>query len=320
MSSLQQLPIDSFRFRNGSSAAISLSYHVYGKAIHSGAPIVLITHALTGNSIVSGPKGWWKNLIGPAKTIDTNHYTVLAFNIPGNGLGSEVNHWENWSTFDVAQLFWQGLQALAIQKLFAVVGGSLGGGIAWEMAFQKPAAIHYLIPIASNWKASNWVMAQSHVQHQILINSSNPIHDARIHAMLLYRTPQSIALKFQPKPEQTAIDLVKNWLDYHGQNLTKRFSTSAYILMNHLLTTIGQNYQWNDLAWIVENSALEIHQISIDSDLLFTAAEIEKTVSFLKTKTSKNHYHQVISMHGHDAFLIEYDQLNRILSPLFKPL
>ncbi|GAW88467.1 homoserine O-acetyltransferase [Flavobacterium psychrophilum] len=72
----------------------------------------------------------------------------------------------------------------------------MGGGIAWEMAVINPIAIENLIPIASDWKASDWVIANTLIQDKILNNSNYPIPDARSHAMLLYRTPQSLKQKF----------------------------------------------------------------------------------------------------------------------------
>ena len=85
MSQLKQIKINDFKLEKGVSCEeIVLSYQVFGKALHS-APIVLVNHALTGNSHVAGADGWWNDLVGEGKTIDTQKYTVLAFNIPGNG-------------------------------------------------------------------------------------------------------------------------------------------------------------------------------------------------------------------------------------------
>ena len=68
------------RLTNGQA----LSYQHFGQDYLS-APVVVINHPLTANSCVSGPKGWWSDLVGEGKTIDTNHYAIIAFNIPGNG-------------------------------------------------------------------------------------------------------------------------------------------------------------------------------------------------------------------------------------------
>ena len=81
---LKKLNIENYVSENGTSFNIELSYEVFGKPIGS-APIVLVNHALTGNSSVCGKHGWWNHIVGNNKLIDLNRYTVLAFNFPGNG-------------------------------------------------------------------------------------------------------------------------------------------------------------------------------------------------------------------------------------------
>ena len=84
MKELQYIQIPDYKIKSGKTVNITLSYQLFGEALHT-APIVLVNHALTGNSNVCGKDGWWQDLIGENKCIDTNYYTVLAFNIPGNG-------------------------------------------------------------------------------------------------------------------------------------------------------------------------------------------------------------------------------------------
>ena len=125
---------------------------------------------------VAGPNGWWKALIGPKKPIDTENFTILAFNIPGNGYDGDSNHLiENYKDFvarDIAALFLSGLKALGVHQLFAAIGGSLGGGIAWEMAAINPKITKHLIPVASDWKSTDWIIANCLIQEQFLVNSS----------------------------------------------------------------------------------------------------------------------------------------------------
>ena len=81
---LHHLHLKNFTTLSGVSQDIELSYQIFGKDLHS-APIVLVNHALTGNSNVTGDDGWWSALIGEGKCIDTQRYTIISFNIPGNG-------------------------------------------------------------------------------------------------------------------------------------------------------------------------------------------------------------------------------------------
>ena len=149
---LHHLKIANYTTLSGVTQNIELSYQIFGRELHS-APIVLVNHALTGNSNVTGKDGWWSALIGDGKCIDTNKYTVLSFNIPGNGYDSFViDNYKDFVAGDVAKIFLLGLDQLQISKLFAIIGGSLGGGIAWEMVALNPKLTEHLIPVASDWK------------------------------------------------------------------------------------------------------------------------------------------------------------------------
>ena len=131
---LQHLKIKNFTTELGAAILeLNLSYQVFGQDLGS-APVVLINHALTGNSAVAGEEGWWNAIVGEEKAIDTQTYTVLSFNIPGNGFdGFLIENYKYFIARDVARIFLEGLQLLKITQLFALIGGSLGGGIAWEM-------------------------------------------------------------------------------------------------------------------------------------------------------------------------------------------
>ena len=154
MEKIEKIILSHFVAENGKiQKNFPLFYQTFGQPIGK-APIVLVNHAATGNSEVTGENGWWKDLIGENKTIDTNDFTIIAFNIPGNGFdGLKENLIPNYTDYtarDVAKIFWRGLEQLQIETLFAVIGGSLGGGIAWEMAALNPIGIENLIPIASD--------------------------------------------------------------------------------------------------------------------------------------------------------------------------
>ncbi|WP_379733732.1 alpha/beta fold hydrolase [Flavobacterium sp. GCM10023249] len=301
------------------NGGIELTYQIFGQPIGT-APVVLVNHALTGNSNVAGENGWWKSLIGENEVIDTEKFTIICFNIPGNGFdGKRENllvNYKDFTTKTIANLFWEGLKYIGIEKLYAVIGGSLGGAIAWEMGFLKPQAIEYIIPIATNYKATDWLIANVLVQDQILNNSKQPIHDARLHAMLLYRTPQSFQAKFKTSHNE-GLYQVESWLLHHGKQLENRFSLSSYKLMNHLLKTIGQDIDKQDLLFFAQNTNAVIHQIAITTDCFFTPDENQNAYQLMRSVNDKVQYSEIESIHGHDAFLIEYEQLNAILKSIF---
>ncbi len=287
---------------------IPLSYQLFGKALFS-APLILINHALTGNSDVAGEKGWWKNLIGENRIIDTNKYTVLCFNIPGNGYDSFLlDEYENFTPSDIANIFLKGLEILGVTRLYAIIGGSLGGGIGWEMLAKNPGLAEIFIPVACDHKTHDWLHAQCLIQKFLLNQNDEPLQKARIHAMLCYRTPQSLNDRFQNtyNNEKQRLES-EDWLTYHGNALNERFSLKAYRLMNHLLMNINAD---EDRLNRIE---ADIHLIGVDTDLFFPASEIRICCGNLKKNKNRVFYHEIQSIHGHDAFLMEYEQLNTII-------
>lgn len=285
---LQKIDIYDFVLENDKRRShVKLTYQIFGQPIGN-APVVLVNHALTGNSNVSGEKGWWKNVIDYDHIIDLHKYTVIAFNIPGNEyeLENELSSdYKEVTTTDIAKIFWLGIDQLNIKSLFALIGGSLGGGISWEMAVLQPNRVQKLIPIATHYFASDWVIANVGIQDDILNQSQNPVAVARKHAMLLYRTPQSINQRFKNAKEGN-IYTVNDWLSYHGIILTERFSLKAYKQMNYLLGTINIVKNGFKLNQYLKNVKLEVHAININSDLLFQNDLEEYEVMQKTTKIS----------------------------------
>lgn len=321
MDELKHILTPKYVTESGREITVSLSYQTFGKTLGD-APIVLVNHALTANSNVHGVSGWWNNIIGKGKCINTEIYTVLAFNVPGNGFDTKaeniIEDYKNFTARDVAHLFLIGLEQLHINKLFAMIGGSTGGGIAWEMAVINSVVVEHFIPIASDWKSTDWVLANCHIQDSILNNSANPLFDARIHAMTLYRTPESLTEKFKRTEKEKGLYNVESWLNHHGNELTGRFQLSAYKLMNQLLKTVDITRGRGSFLEIAATISSSIHIITINSDLFFKPQENWKTYTYLKLVKDNVTINEIKSIHGHDAFLIEYDQLSKMLRPIFQ--
>lgn len=313
---LGQVTLSDFtNWRGESIPSLTLTYQVSGPALGT-APIVLVCHALTGNSAVAGPEGWWAKLIGPGQTIDTTRYTILSIDIPGNEYAGSalLDDPSLLSVRDVARLWLLVLRELRVDHLYALIGPSLGGGIAWQIAALEPTLAEHLFPIATDYKASDWLLAQTEVQRLILDHSDRPIHDARVHAMLTYRTPESLIGRFEGKTTDSGLPRVLDWLDYHGRTLEGRFSLSAYRVMTFLTSTIHAAESEKELTRI----ASDIHLVAIDSDRLFPYFIARETIEGLRCSgKARAELHTIVSDHGHDAFLIEYDQLCRIMSPFF---
>ena len=318
---LEVINIDNFRNSAGNRQDIQVYYRLYGKQLGT-APVVLVTHALTGNAEVTGENGWWKELVGPNKCINTNIFTVLSINIPKNGAGGKQDLPENYREFtlaDIARIFARVLDKLEISSLFAAIGGSIGGALAWQLAALKPCLIQNLIPIATDYKATDWLLGFCKVQEQILKNSESPLRDARMHAMTIYRNPLSLSEKFRRKKSRINGQFeVQNWLEHHGEKLEHRFDLEAYKFMNHLLGTIDISGCVAEASAVAADVESSIHLVAIDSDLLFFPQEIRETYRQLSEVKENVTYSEIVSNHGHDAFLIEFEQLENILNPIFK--
>ena len=311
-------PFNYKRF-DGGLQKISLSYQIFGKPIGV-SPVILVNHALTGNSNVAGRNGWWNKLIGSNKIINTNKFTVVSFNIPGNGYDNiEENLIYNYKDFiaiDIAKIFSIGLKKLNINKLYAAIGGSLGGGIVWELAILNPDLIKHIIPVASDWKSSDWLIANCFIQDSILNNSSKPLYDARIHAMTLYRTPESFNSRYS-REKKDNIYSIEAWLNHHGKSLENRFKVQAYKSMNQLLKTIGITRGEDVLNELIKKITGNINIITIDSDLLFCSNENWKMHERIKKIKKNVNIFEIKSKYGHDAFLIENEQMINIIKAIF---
>lgn len=294
-----------------------LSYQHFGQS-YTSAPVVVINHPLTANSSVTGENGWWNDLIGEEKTIDTNHYAVICFNIPGNGYDDYfIEQYKHWHTGTVAGYFIAGLRQLGIKQVHALIGGSIGAGIAWEMAALSPRFIERMIPIGGDWKSSDWIIANTYIQRQILESNPKPLEVARMHAMMCYRTPASFKLRFnRTLNKEQGVFNVESWLNYHGKKLNERFTLQAYKTMNHLLGSIDITRNGKSFEENIQNIQTEIHIISIDSDLFFPLSEDVETVALAKKAGVNIKHHVIESPFGHDAFLMEPKKVKSILEKI----
>ncbi len=321
MKDLKYIQFQEFQTQRGVGFSKQLSYQTFGRPLGE-APIVFVIHALTGNSQICGEFGWWNDLIGYDKCIDLNDYTVLAFNIPGNGFDTNADNlilnYRDFVAKDIAELFYEGLTRLNISKLYAIIGGSVGGGIAWEMAALYPQLAEHLIPVATDWKSTDWLIANCYIQDSILVNSNTPLFDARIHAMTLYRTPESLTNKFKRSKKNTELYNVESWLAHHGAVLEERFQLSAYKMMNQILRSIDITGGEHDFLEVASKIESNIHIVTINSDLFFRPEENWNTYVELKSVKENVSISELKSIHGHDAFLIEFHQLSKFLSPIFK--
>ena len=299
---------------------VKLSYQIFGKQICD-APVVLINHALTGNSSVTGENGWWKEIVGERKVIDTNKYTIIAFDLSGNQNHPDqttVNTDRVFSLCQIAKLQLRALDLLGVKKLFAIVGGSLGGGLAWEMWVQAPNIAEYIIPIASHWQSTSWVQSICKIQEEAIQLSDQNLDLARKFSMFFYRNSGNFSAKFKDeKGVFEAGEKAVSWLDYHGKALSKRVTCSAYMNALHLLSNINA---LNDLEAF--DAALGITRskfclVGFDSDILFPFAGMRGCADVLNKYGIETNSYEIETNYGHDAFLIEHKKLAQLIQPIF---
>lgn len=294
-----------------------ITYQIFGRKLHQ-APIVLVHHALTGNSdLLSEERGWWKEIVGENKLIDTKHYTVIAFDMPGNGYGGYLlKNYNDFCFRDMVNAMIIALKDLGVNKVYASIGGSIGGFIPWQIAIAEPEFAEYIVPVATHWQTNDWVLAYAYVQEQLLLHSKRPLFDARIMGMILYRTTQSLNKKFERTKNKNGMFNIASWLEHHGNKLEQRFDIQAYKTMNNLLFStnpVGDK----PFEEVAKKIKAKIIQINIDSDILFPVKEALKTKKILDELKVKNEYYEIKSEHGHDGFLIEHKQISEFLNKIF---
>lgn len=311
--SISNIEVAFFSSNSKLSKEINLFYQSFGPKIGH-APVIVLIHALTGNSNISGPTGWWSNIVGPEKSIDTTKYTVIAFNIPGNNYptNNELDiAYQDYSIREIAHLFWEGLKTLQVKKIHSIIGLSLGGYIAWEMTLTAPNQVEQLISVAATHLNNPWLMAHAFLQEQLILNSQEGLKLARMQSMLMFRTAKGFKEKFAPPSSNK----VENWLQHHGNSLANRFSTTSYLIMNQLLKSGGSSNLWKQEQLL--NTSFKIHRIIIPGDLLFTKEAFEAETQKLESLKLNFQDHFIESIHGHDAFLIEHDQIQHIFKQIF---
>jgi len=176
-----------------------------------------------------------------------------------------------------------------------------------------------IIPIAADWKANDWLIANTYLQDRILENSRDPVADARIHAMTFYRTPKSLNERFKRTiNDDKGIFNVESWLDHHGVKLHRRFSLDSYKFLNKLLRSSDITRDGISFERKIQNVKSKIDIISVDTDIFFLPDEDYETTSILKSNKISVNNHIIKSIHGHDAFLIETNQISDIFTKILK--
>lgn len=325
-----------------------LMIETYGTLNAEKSNAVLICHALSGNHHVAGrhtPEdkypGWWDNMVGPGKPIDTERFFVVGLNNLGGCHGTTGPLSENPLTgqdygadFPVVTVKdWVKSQAvladyLGIGQWAAIVGGSLGGMQALQWTIDFPERVRHALVIASAPKLSTQNIAFNDVARQAILTDPDfneghyarvgkiPTRGLRIARMMghiTYLAEDGLGEKFGRQLHgdgyQYGFDVefeVESYLRYQGDKFAGRFDANTYLLMTKALDYFDPAADFNNhLAKALQNVHAKFFVASFSTDWRFSPERSKELVKALIAARKAVQYIEVQSNHGHDAFLME---------------
>ena len=338
----------------------TLMYETYGtlNADHSNA--VLVCHALNASHHVAGTyegkaksEGWWDNMVGPGKALDTDRFFVIGVNNLGSCFGSTGPMHINAATgkpygasFPVVTVEdWVHAQArladqLGIRKFAAVMGGSLGGmqALAWSMLY--PQRVGHCLVIASTPKLSAQNIAFNDVARQAILTDPD-FHDgdfyahgvvpkrglrvARMIGHITYLSDDDMAVKFGRELRNGdyqfsyGIDFeIESYLRYQGDKFSEYFDANTYLLITKALDYFDPaRTHGGDLAAALANTQAEFLLVSFSTDWRFAPERSREIVQALVKNQRRVTYAEIDAPHGHDAFLLDDPRYMSVVSAYY---
>lgn len=335
--------------------AFDLTYETYGELNTEKSNAVLICHALSGTHHVAGRytsedkhAGWWDNLIGPNKPLDTNKFFVIGVNNLGGCHGSTgpasidpLTSKPFGASFPIVTVEdWVKSQAmladyLGIDAFAAVVGGSLGGmqALQWSMAY--PERIKYALVIASSPNLTAQNMAFNEVARQAITTDpefhggdyyahnvvpSRGLRIARMLGHITYLSDDAMGAKFGRKLKDTikySFDVefeMESYLRYQADKFAVEFDANTYLRMTRALDYFDPATAFDgDLSAALDKVTAKFLVISFTSDWRFSPKRSREIVKALLDNELPVKYAEVTAAHGHDAFLMPDEHYHAIL-------
>ena len=339
---------------------ITLAYETWGELAPDAGNAILVCHALTGDSHAAGPlgpghlsAGWWDDLIGAGRAIDTDRFFVVCVNVLGGCQGStgpafpagtapgSPPYGSSFPVVSVRDMVrTQAVVAgeLGIRTWLSVVGGSMGGMQVLEWGVMFPERVRSLVPIATAPVASAQQIAWGSAGRKAIKldpawrggdyydaaagdGPSEGLAVARMIAQITYRSDDVFTDRFgrevvEPLDGFTLWQQfqVERYLDYHGDKLARRFDANAYLLLSKAmdLHDLGRGRGGIDEALARISSPSLV--MGISSDALYPAYQQRSLCEALVAGGVPSDYVEIDSPHGHDAFLIDFDQVGAALS------
>lgn len=311
-----------------------LAYTTYGQLNPEKSNVIWVVHALTGDSKAAE---WWNGLIGEDKFFDPANHFIICANLLGSNYGSSNPFSTNPETgeayfYDFPQVTPRDLAAslealrihLGLEKIHTLIGGSLGGQVALEWAVTLGQKLKNAVILASTAKTSPWVIGFNETQRMAIESDctwgnreeeagKKGLETARAIAMLSYRSPADLRIKQSDKEEKLDGFRSSSYLRYQGQKLANRFNALSYWTLTKAMDShdLGRNRGGVEAALSQINA--RVLAIGVNSDILFLPQESQ----FISQKVKRGTYKEIDSTAGHDAFLIEFEQLAYILKSFY---
>lgn len=321
-----------FQLENGESLPeIQITYHTYGKLNSKKDNVIWICHALTANSEIHD---WWKGLYGEGKVFDPEKYFIVCANNLGAPYGTispKFNHpktgdryglsFPEFTLRDTAKMHLKLKQKLGIKNIHLLIGGSCGGNICLEMAILLGNQIKKLALLCCSAYEKPWTIAIHESQRIALRGDSDffenkdgagkaGLKSARAFALPLYRTAVSMNIRQNEKNLNKQNDFrASSYINYQGEKFVSRFDAHCYYKLLNALDTHNVGRGYDSIPKALKLIQAKTLVIGIDSDI-FIPIEEQK---YLAEHISNSKYVEVKSIFGHDAFLIEFEQINKFI-------
>lgn len=337
--------------------SFKLAFKTYGKLNAYKTNAILVCHALTGdqyvagNNPITGREGWWSRMVGPNKPIDTNKFFVICSNVLGGCAGStgpkelqngsDVAYGGNFPSITIKDMVKAQsllIESLNIEKLFSVIGGSMGAMQALQWAIDFPDKILNIIHIAGALKHSAQNIAFHEVGRQAIMSDpiwkngkyfeNNEVPErglsvARMIAHITYLSENAMHRKFGRKLQSRDIisfgfdaDFqVESYLRYQGKSFVERFDANSYLYLTRAMDyfdhdeTFRKNIEFSHNP----NNHLKYLIVSFTSDWLFPTIESKMIVNQLNSLSREVSFLEIDTDKGHDSFLLEEPQLDDVI-------
>ena len=327
----------------------SLTYETYGTLNTERSNAVLVCHALNASHHVAGMSadangnpvnpGWWDNMVGPGKPVDTDRFFVIGVNNPGSCFGSTGPMHDDPATgkpygasFPVVTVEdWAHAQArladaLGITQFAAVMGGSLGGmqAMAWSILY--PQRLRHCVVIASTPKLTAQNIAFNDVARQAILTDpqyhggdyyahgvvpKNGLRVARMIGHITYLSDDDMAAKFGRELRSGAYQFgygvdfeIESYLRYQGDKFSQYFDANTYLLITKALDYFDPARDCEgDLSRALARTEAEFLVVSFKTDWRFSPERSREIVQALVNNRRRVSYAEIDAPHGHDAFL-----------------